>query len=144
MVQNPFTIGAKDLIPPVAKAVGATASGGMGGLDDLNKIFEFLDKFIPRMKEFESTIQNLRSMDKGNPTDAPQGDDRAEGAPNMVTQLPAPVISAEAVYGKMLGALSRAQQAAPEMTLTEALEKAKEYKLMIVPEIAAALKEITG
>ena len=62
----------------------------------------------------------------------------------MATHWPERVNSPDAVYGKMLGALSRAKQAAPEMTLTEALEKAKEDKLMIVPEIAAALKEITG
>ena len=140
----PQVFRAADLAGTVASA--APVAGGPGfGLGDIEKIFEFLDKFLPRMKQFEATISNLRTMDKtSNDPAAPVGNDSYAGQTVPITVLPGQTIriDPQKAYAKMLGALAKLTELDPDMTVTAALAKARAYKDLILPEIDSALREL--
>ena len=140
---DPFTLRPADIVLAAVNSPAlAPAQTGLG-LGDIEKVFEFLDKFLPRMEAFKNQIQGLRDMESGNKA-AENGDDRSEGVPNMITQLPAKEINPIDVYSKMLGALSKLATERPEITMPEAFEQAKKYKDFIMPEIVSMLKELSA
>jgi len=141
----PQVFRAADLAGTVASAAPAPAASGGFQLGDIEKIFEFLDKFLPRMKQFEATISNLKAMDKQtNEAPAPVGTDSYEGHPVPVTVLPGQTIriDPQKAYAKLLGALAKLAEVDPDMTVTAALDKARNYKELILPEIDSALREL--
>ena len=155
MTQNngfvPQVFRATDLAGEIAPSIPKSSGGS--GLGDLDAIFNFLEKFQKSMTQFEATIGRLRNVDQGgnqNPPDlpmppAPTGTDTYEGlarpAPIEV-RVPVGHIDPRKAYGKMLGALNKLVELDPEMRISDALKKARDYKELIIPEIDSALKEL--
>ena len=145
---TPQVLRAADLAGSIPLATPAPAAQGGGMLGELEGIINFVERFQSQMMQFEQTINTLKGKDKQGsdvlPPD-PVGTDSYQGAyrPAPVEVLvPGPEIDPVQAYGKMLGALSKLVEMDANMTIGDALKKARDYKELIIPEIASALKEL--
>ena len=145
---TPQVLRAADLAGAIPLATPAPAAQGGGMLGELEGILQFVERFQSQMMQFEQTINTLKGKEKSGPdimppdpvgTDSYQGS--ARPAPIEVL-VPGPEIDATQAYGKMLGALSKLAEMDSNMTIGDALKKARDYKELIIPEIASALKEL--
>jgi hypothetical protein len=145
---TPQVLRAADLAGSIPLAAPMPAAQGGGIMGELEGILQFVDRFQAQMLQFEQTFKTLKGQDKVGPDVLPPdpvGTDSYQGAsrPAPVEVLvPAPEIDPVQAYGKMLGALSKLAEMDAEMTIGDALKKARDYKELIIPEIASALKEL--
>lgn len=144
---TPQVLRAADLAGNIPLSTPPSSSGG-GVMGELEQVFQFIERFQSQMLQFQNTVNTLAGQDKKTPEPMPPdpvGTDSYQGAnrPAPIEILvPAKEIDPTKAYGKMLGALNKLAELDADMTIGDALKKARDYKELIIPEIASALKEL--
>ena len=126
--------------PPVTPA-GPAGGGGLG--NDLESLMNFIERVLPRIESFMTQFQQARGMETGAVAQPQESTPQPAPAGWKTPETPAPTgpprLDAAAVYNKLLGALNNLP---PEMTVAEALDKAKKGKAMVIPLIQAEIDKL--
>jgi len=127
----------------IAKNVGETTGLNLGG--DWTEILKFVDQLISMFNKhggsIMDTVERMRRFESGSGSAPPE----ADFVPSMDNPSPPPrlaqpaTVSPERVYALALGALAQLPQ---DMTIADALSKAKAAKLLIIPKIAEELTKL--
>ena len=125
-------------------SLGSGVSGTGGGFGDLEGVLRFLERAIPLFEQAGATIMKMQNFEAAEPqqmmTTAP--------APPPPPPQPAgqvvvtPKISAIKVYAAALGALVDLEKMDPELSVSNALKLAKDYKEMILPMIQEKIPDL--
>ena len=123
-------------------SVGNGVSGTGGGFGDLEGVLRFLERAIPLFEQAGATIMKMQNFEVAEP-------------PQMMTTAPAPPppqppgqvvvtpkISPIKVYAAALGALVDLEKMDPELSVSNALKVAKDYKEMILPMIEEKIPDL--
>ena len=123
-------------------SVGNGVSGTGGGFGDLEGVLRFLERAIPLFEQAGATIMKMQNFEAAEP-------------PQMMTTAPAPPppqppgqvvvtpkISPIKVYAAALGALVDLEKMDPELSVSNALKLAKDYKEMILPMIEEKIPDL--
>lgn len=134
-------------IEPVVGGVGAPA------LKEFEGVIVFVERFVPLLERVSKSIMEMRKFEGGGSNDNEDGEDwiaapAAPAAATTSTEPPAATTSAESVqidplrvFQKLLGSLSQLPQ---DITVAEALEMARTNKALILPQIKAAIAELSA
>jgi len=142
-------------IQPVVGSVGAPA------LKEFEGVIGFVERFVPMLERVSKSIMEMRKFENGGMVDDGDGDggDWIDSAPQPApSQARAPTAvgpsaepaaaSAEPVqieplrvFQKLLGSLSQLDQ---DITVAQALELARTNKALIMPQIKAAIAELSA
>ena len=125
-------------------SVGSAVSGSGGGFGDLEGVLRFLERAIPLFEQAGATIMKMQNFEAAEPQ---QMMTTAPAPPAPQPQPPgqgvvAPKISPIKVYAAALGALVDLEKMDPELSVSNALKLAKDYKDMILPMIEEKIPDL--
>lgn len=120
------------------------------GLGDIEKMLGFVERAVPLFEKFSQSMMAMRQFEANGSGAAPgvnqdiwEGgppDMRAAPPPRQTVQPVAPPeIDAHKVYAALLGVMAQAPEG---MTVQDALILARDHKSLIIPQIAAELKNL--
>lgn len=121
------------------------------GLGDIEKMLGFVERAVPLFEKFSQSMMAMRQFEANGSGAAPgvnqdiwEGgppDMRAAPPPRQTVQPVAapPEIDAHKVYAALLGVMAQAPEG---MTVQDALILARDHKSLIIPQIAAELKNL--
>ena len=125
-------------------SVGSGVSGSGGGFGDLEGVLRFLERAIPLFEQAGATIMKMQNFEAAEPqqmmTTAPPPPAPPPQPPGQV--VGAPKISPIKVYAAALGALVDLEKMDPELSVSNALKLAKDYKDMILPMIEEKIPDL--
>jgi len=154
-MQPPFTLTTADLKQVVDAAAPLIKETGM--LPELEKILDFAQRAIPLIDQAAETIMKMRQFEAGGSWPAPDLIQMDNPNPERVmvepvatpdntsgTEGPSPRdgITAIKVYATLLASLKQLEEVDPEMSVTKALEMAREMKGVVLPEIEKELERM--
>lgn len=123
-------------------SVGNGVSGTGGGFGDLEGVLRFLERAIPLFEQAGATIMKMQNFEAAEPqqmmTTAPAPPPPQPPGQVVVT----PKISPIKVYAAALGALVDLNEMDPELSVSNALKLAKDYKEMILPMIEEKIPDL--
>ena len=123
-------------------SVGNGVSGTGGGFGDLEGVLRFLERAIPLFEQAGATIMKMQNFEAAEPpqimTTAPAPPPPQPPGQVVVT----PKISPIKVYAAALGALVDLEKMDPELSVSNALKLAKDYKEMILPMIEEKIPDL--
>jgi hypothetical protein len=124
-------------------SVGSGVSGTGGGFGDLEGVLRFLERAIPLFEQAGATIMKMQNFEAANPqqtmTTAPAPPPPPQPPGQVVVT---PKISPIKVYAAALGALVDLEKMDPELSVSNALKLAKDYKEMILPMIEEKIPDL--
>ena len=150
MQDLPTTLRAADLRGLAQAAMPLLPQGG-AGLGDIEKMLSFVERAVPLFEKFSQSMMAMKQFEANGSGAAPgvnqdiwEGgppDMRAAPPPRQTVQpvAPPPEIDAHKVYSALLGAMAQAPEG---MTVADALILARDHKSLIIPQIAAELKNL--
>ncbi len=125
-------------------SVGNGVSGTGGGFGDLEGVLRFLERAIPLFEQAGATIMKMQNFEAAEPqqmmTTAPAPPPPPHNPPGQVVVTPK--ISPIKVYAAALGALVDLEKMDPELSVSNALKLAKDYKEMILPMIEEKIPDL--
>ena len=125
-------------------SVGSGVSGTGGGFGDLEGVLRFLERAIPLFEQAGATIMKMQNFEAAEPqqmmTTAPAPPPPPHNPPGQVVVTPK--ISPIKVYAAALGALVDLEKMDPELSVSNALKLAKDYKEMILPMIEEKIPDL--
>jgi hypothetical protein len=148
MQDLPTVLRSSDLRGLVQTALPLLPQGG-GGFGDIEKMLGFVERFIPLLEKFSTSMMAMRQHEAAGPgpvvSDEIWQDDsppqRAAAPPRQTIQPVAPPaeIDPHRIYAALLGVMAQAPEG---MLVSDALILAREHKGMIIPQIEAELKNL--
>lgn len=125
----------RGLVSPVLSPVAAPAQGSTQ-MGDLNTLFDWIDKVLPRIESFMAQVERARGIDSQPAQTVEMVPMQNQGAAQLA---PVPSLDPTLVYNKLLGLLNSLDQS---MTVGEALEKTKQGKALIIPMISGEIDKL--
>ena len=136
----PGLVNAAKAVSSVGNGVGGTG----GGFGDLEGVLRFLERAIPLFEQAGATIMKMQNFEAAEPqqmmTTAPAPPPPPHNPPGQVVVTPK--ISPIKVYAAALGALVDLEKMDPELSVSNALKLAKDYKEMILPMIEEKIPDL--
>ena len=138
-------------IPAIAESIaGVAQSAGAGSpntLGDIETILKFFERAVPLFQQASETLMRMQGFERGTQEPNYQMPGVVETlqtptAPNPQPTPEAKQISAIKVYSAALGALNDLSKLDPDLTITAALEMARDYKQTLLPLIEEKIPEL--
>jgi hypothetical protein len=135
------------LMESVAAATGNAAPSN--ALGDIETILKFFERAVPLFEQASQTLMRMQSFERQDPNQQYQSQGVIETMPSPITPTPNPTpnpepkkISGIKVYSAALGALNDLNKLDPDLTVSAALEMARNYKETLLPMIEEKLGDL--